>query len=376
MILKLPRPNQHNPTLMKTSLSLALLLLALLPIREAVAVPCVLLTRSNEIITLDSNTPGTTSGAIPVTGLGAFELVGIDVRTTVQTVGGANPGKGTVWGFAVDGTSSNGRVFVINTTTGAATAITAVLPGFTLGSGTNAWVFAHNPGTDRFRLMNFTSNYEFNPNTGTLSTQTDLQDFPNSNGSAFETASFGQNPAIFFVDQAMNDSLFTSATIQNGNYSPVGETGLSFGSGVGLDIFGPLMLLAADDAGTARLYSVNRTTGAATVIGAIGGNPMIRALTILPTTLPPTLKVTCKVKGPKRIATTSPSVTIRGTAKSLAGIKRVDYKVGKGKSRKARGKNRWSANVKVKPGTNVVLFRATGNNLIRSKPAKVTIVRQ
>lgn len=359
---------------MKSLLPLALLLLALLPIPEANAVPCVLLTRTNQIITFDSNTPGTTSGAIAVTGLGAFDLVGIDVRTTVQTVGAANPGKGTVWAFGLNATD-NGQMFVINTTTGAATAVGPVLPAFSNSSGDNAWVFAHNPGTDRFRLTNFQDNFEFNPNTGALVTQTSFSTFPNSNGSAFETASFGQNPAIFFVDQSPSDTLYTSTAIQNGTAASVGDTGLTFSTGVGLDIFGPLMLLAADDAGTARLYSVNRTTGAATVIGAIGGNPAIRALTIIPPTLPPTLKVTCKAKGPKRITTTLPTVTVRGTAKSLAGIKRVDYKVGKGKSRKAKGTTRWTAKVKVKPGVNLVFFRATGNNLIKSKPAKVTIVR-
>ncbi len=158
--------------------------------------------------------------------------------------------------------------------------------------------------------------------------------------------------------------------------SAVGALGISFSAGVGLDIFGAQTLFAADDGGTARLFSVNRTAGAATLIGAIGGNPTIRAMTIVPPTLPPTLSVTCKVKGAKRITTSLPTVTVRGTAKSLAGIKQVDYRVGKGKSRKAKGKTNWNAKVKVKPGTNLVFFRASGNNLIRSKQAKVTIVRQ
>ncbi len=69
--------------------------------------------------------------------------------------------------------------------------------------------------------MNFQDNYEYNPNTGVLTTQTSFSTFPNSNGSAFETASFGQNPEIFFVDQD-GDRLFTSSAIQNGSYSRSG----------------------------------------------------------------------------------------------------------------------------------------------------------
>lgn len=362
---------------MKHILALLLLLLAFLPVSEARAVPCVLLNRTNGIILFDSTTPGTTSGVIPVTGLGAFDLVGIDVRTTVQTVGAANPGKGTVWAFGLNATD-NGQFFVINTTTGAATAVGPVLPAFANSSGDNAWVVAHNPGTDRFHLLNFQQNFEFNPNNGVLTTKTSFSTFPNSNGSAFETASFGESPDIFFVDQSPSDTLFRSAAIQNGTpaVASVGDTGLSFAAGVGLDIFGGLMLLAADDAGTAKVFSVNRTTGAAANLGAIGGNPAIRALTILPTTLPPVLPVTTRVSGPKRITTNLPSVTIRGTAKCEAGINKVEFQVGKGKARKAKGTKRWSARVLLKPGINVVSVRATGKNLVRSKPAKVTIVRE
>lgn len=358
---------------MKRILGLTFLLLTLLVTSPASAVPCVLLTRTNQIISFDSATPGTTT-TLAVTGLGAFDLVGIDVRTTVQTVGAANPGKGTLWAFGLNATD-NGQVFVINTTTGAATAVGPVLPVFANSSGDNAWVFAHNPGTDRFHLLNFQQNFEFNPNNGVLTTKTSFATFPNSNGSAFETASFGESPDIFFVDQD-GDQLFTSAAIQNGTYSAVGALGVSFATGVGLDIFGGLTLFAADDAGTAKLFSVNRTTGAATNLGAIGGNPALRALTILPTTLPPVLPVTARVNGPKRITTNLPSVTIRGTANCKAGIKRVEFKVAGAKARKAKGTKRWSARVRVDPGVNVVTVRATGNNLIRSKPARVTIVRE
>lgn len=337
------------------------------------AVPVYLLTQNNSLVTMDSATPGGASAAVAITGLGSFDLVGIDIRTTVQTLSPANPGVGSLWALGVDG--ANTRLFVINPATAAATPVGPVLAGIDgSGSGDNGWFFGHNPGTDRFRLMNFTNNYELNPNTITFVTQSDLINFPNPNGSAFETASFGQNPRLFLIEQAPNDSLHSATNIASGNYSVVGDTGLSFSIGSGLDIADNTTLFAAT-VGVANLYSLNRTTGAATLIGPINGNPTIRAITIAPTTFPPKLPVTIRAKGSKVINTSSALVTVKGIARSNAGIKRVDFRVGKAKAKKAKGTTRWTAKIPVKAGVNKVTFRATGGNDVISKPARVTIIR-
>jgi len=337
------------------------------------AVPVYLLTQNNSLVTMDSANPGGASAAVAVTGLGSFDLVGIDVRTTTQTNSPANPGVGSLWALGVDG--ANTRLFVINPTTAVATPVGPVLAGIDgSGSGDNGWFFGHNPGTDRFRLMNFVNNYELNPNTLTFVQQSDLINFPNPNGSAFETASFGQNPRLFLIEQAPNDSLHSATNISSGNYSVVGDTGLSFSIGSGLDIAGGTTLFAAT-VGVANLYSLNRSTGAATLIGAINGNPSIRAITIAPASFPPKLAVTIRAKGPKVINTSAALVTIKGKAKSAAGIKRVDFRVGKSKAKKAKGKTRWTAKVPVSPGVNKVTIRATGGNDVISKPARVTIIR-
>lgn len=338
------------------------------------AVPVYLLTQNNALVTMDSATPGSASAPVAITGRGSFNIVGIDIRTTVQTNSPANPGVGSLWALGIDG--ADARIFVINPATAVATPVGPVLAGIDgSGSGDNGWFFGHNPGNDRFRMMNFINNYELNPNTITFTTQSDLINFPNPNGSAFETASFGQNPRLYLIEQAPNDSLHSATNIASGNYNVVGDTGLSFSIGSGLDIAGGTTLFAATVGGTANLYSLNRNTGAATLIGAINGNPTVRAITIAPVSFPPKLPVTIRAKGPKVINTAAALVTIKGTAKSKAGIKRVDFRVGKAKAKKANGKTRWTARVPVAPGPNKVTFRATGGNDVLSKPARVTIIR-
>jgi len=356
-----------------TLLSSVLLFAAWFTTTTAQAVPCVLLTQSNGLITLDSTSPGTASAAVAITGLGAFTLVGIDVRTTVQTVGPANPGVGTIWALGVNG--ANRQLFVINPATAAATAVGPVLTGITAGDGDNGWYFGHDPGKDRFRIMNAQNNYELNPNNLTFVQQANVANFPNVNGSAFATASFGETTPIFFVNQIPNDTLCTSKFMSTGFYTNVGNTGLNFILGSGLDIAGNTTLLATT-VGVATLYNVNRATGAATVIGTINGNPAIRALAIRPATFPRRLPVTVRVNGPLKIETSLPVVTIRGTAACQAGIKGVEFRVGNSGARKAKGKTRWTARIALKRGPNVVNFRATGNNLIRSRPARVSIIRE
>jgi len=342
--------------------------------RLARAVPVYLLTQNNSLVTMDSASPAAASAPAAITGRGSFNIVGIDIRTTVQTVNAANPGVGTLWALGIDG--ANARLFVINPATTVATSAGPVLTGINgSGSGDNGWFFGHNPGNDRFRMINFVNNYELNPNTLSFATQSDLNGFPNPNGSAFESASFGQSPDLFLIEQSPSDSLQRATNIASGNYTLVGNTGLSFSIGTGLDIAGGATLFAAT-VGVANLYSINRNTGAAALIGAINGNPTIRAISIAPTNFPPKLAVSLRVKGAKRITTTSSAVLIAGTAKSRADIKRVDYQIETSKPKKAKGKTRWKARIRLNPGLNRVSFRATGGNDIISKPSRVRIFRR
>lgn len=354
-------------------------ILSLLPVlflaSNAKALTCYALTDNNHLIVMDSTSPGTAVDKGLISGLGSYNLVGMDIRTTTQTTGAANPGVGSVWALGTDGTFF--QIFIINNPTGSpsATAIGAPLSGINgSGSGPNGWFFGFNPATDRIQMMNFTHNYQLNPNTITYVTQSNLQGFPNSNGSAFTTASFGGTSTIYFLDQA-GDALYTSSDISTGNYSLVGATGISFSLPAGLDTFEGTTLMATVDV-TSKLFSVNRSTGVATLIGTIAGNPTIRALTIVPTSFPPVLSATVKITGKKRVVTTKAALVVKGTAASQAGIKLVQYKVGKAGFKNAVGTTSWRARVRLKPGLNLVSVQATGGNDAKSAIAKVRIIRQ
>lgn len=142
------------------------------------AVPVYLLTQNNFLVTMDSASPSGASAPVAITGTGSFQIVGIDIRTTVQTVGAANSGVGSLWALGIDG--ANAQVFVINPATAVATPVGPVLSGIDgTGSGDNGWFFGHDPGSDRFRMMNFVNNYLLDPNTITYVQQSDLMGFPN-----------------------------------------------------------------------------------------------------------------------------------------------------------------------------------------------------
>lgn len=341
-------------------------------IPEVHALTCYLLTEDNKIVSFDSANPTAAGAAVAITGIPAgYDMVGIDIRTTVQP-GFSNPGVGSLWGLAHDEVANTALLYVINPTTGAATQIGLPLVGIQKGS--SGWFFGFNPATDRIRVLNFIYNYEINPNTATFVRQADLTGFnPNSSGSSFTTASYGGSSRIYFVDQNPNDSLRTSNDISTGITSVVGDLGIPFTTAAGLDIAGDLMLFAFKDGATTTLYTVNRNTGAATPVGNIGGNPTTRALAIVPASFPPKLQVKVKVKGPKSFSTTKRKVKIKGTASTNSGeVELVEYKVGKGKFRKAKGTKRWRANVKLSPGLNKIQVRATVGTT-SSKPAKLKI---
>jgi hypothetical protein len=88
------------------------------------------------------------------------------------------------------------------------------------------------------------------------------------------------------------------------------------------------------------------------------------------------LSVTVKITGKKRVVTTKPILVVKGTAASEAGIKLVQYKVGKAGFKNAVGTTSWRARVRLKPGLNLVSVQATGGNDVKSALAKVRIIRQ
>jgi len=362
----------------RIALTLLSILTALSLVTNAKAVTCYALTSTNTLLKFDSATPGTVPAPYPlaISNLGGFTLVGMDFRTTVQTVGAANPGVGSLW--AIGRLGANFHLFVIDPATAVATPIGGNLSPINNGAGDSGWGFGFDPSSDRIRFIGFQSNYLIDPNTATFVQQSNIvaagNNNPAINGAAYTTASFGGTSQVYSLDNGLH-VLLTSANLSNGVLSQVGA-GLGFTNtiGNGLDIYQGLALWAGTPGGTATLFSINLATGVASSLGNIMGNPAgIYGLAIQPTSFPPVLSVTVKISGKKKITTTKTSLKIKGTASCGAGITLVQYKIGKGKFKNAKGTTSWNFKAKLKPGVNKITVVATGGNAVQSSPATIKV---
>ncbi|HEX8552860.1 MAG TPA: DUF4394 domain-containing protein [Abditibacteriaceae bacterium] len=244
---------------------------------------------NNELITFQADRPNQPSQPTAITGLqGGERILGIDVR----------PADGTLYALG-----SSSRLYRINTTSGAATAVggqfAIPLRGTTFG-------FDFNPTVDRIRIVSDTDqNLRANPGTGAIVDG----DMNAANGVTEDgTLAYvggdvaqGQNPNIAAVAYANNvagaltTTLFAIDTTRNtlvkfdsanaGTLRTVGSLGVDPSSVASFDIQG-----GTDDAyavlrvnGEAALYKINGTTGAATRVNRVDtGTSNIVALAVAP----------------------------------------------------------------------------------------------
>jgi uncharacterized protein (TIGR03437 family) len=243
-------------------------------------------TSSNRLISFNSGTPGALTTSIPITGLATGEnVVGIDFR----------PATGQV--FILTNMS---RLYTVNTTTGVATLAsgTPLSPALT----GNNFGFDFNPSADRIRVVsNSRQNLRLNPNTGTVVTADTQLAFatgdPNANATpnavaAAYTDNFAGTAAtsLYLIDSNL-DALLLQGSIggtpnspNGGQVTTVGQLGVNTGDLTGFDIVSPgngaFASLTPQGGTTSSFYSINLATGAATLIGVIGGGETIVDLTV------------------------------------------------------------------------------------------------
>ncbi|MDQ3012120.1 MAG: DUF4394 domain-containing protein, partial [Acidobacteriota bacterium] len=231
-------------------------------------------------------TPGTINSSRQISGLSSGEnLVGLDFR----------PATGQL--FAL---SSTGRIFTIDPATGIALQVgsTPLSPAL---SGAN-FGFNFNPVVDRIRLVSNTGqDLRLNPVTGTVAaTDTNLtfaagdvnaSATPNVVAVAYNNSFFGSTTTTLYGIDATLGTLVTQGSVGGTTTSPntgqlftVGSLGVPVSGRVGFDIVpftnAGILSITAPGATTSQLYSVNLTTGVATLIGAVGVNETLTALTI------------------------------------------------------------------------------------------------
>lgn len=251
-----------------TALLTALASVALLTSQSAHAATVYGITASNQLLAFDSTTPGTITSSASVTGLAAGEvLLGIDFRPAT---------------FELYGLGSGSRLYRINQATGAATQVGS--DGLFTLSG-SAFGFDFNPMVDRVRVVSNTEqNLRLNPNDGSL-TATDGMLSPAGNvvGSAY-TNNFANAPStmLYGIDSVAG-TLVLQNPPNNGTLVLVGSLGVgALGENLGFDIFGNDVLASLNIAGAATtgLYRINLNTGAAALIGSIGGGNQVTDIAI------------------------------------------------------------------------------------------------
>lgn len=258
----MPRTANHHPRLSCEPL-------------EGREVPAVLfgVTDDQRLITFDSANPGTLLGSINISGLSRAgeQILDIDVR----------PGSGQLYGR-----SGDGRVYLLNTVTGAATLLGG---GVTAGGQAG---FDFNPRTDRIRVINrFGENVTVDPATGAVlsigaapsyaagdpfaGVQPRISALAHTN-----SVPLSSSTQLYGIDADL-DTLVVSVSGANGSVlSTVGSLGIDVGQAVGFDIdptgnVGYATVRVRQGNPTSYLAMVDLNVGSATVFGPIAGNPRV-----------------------------------------------------------------------------------------------------
>jgi len=231
----------------------------------------------NRLVTFTSDTPAAIS-RVPFTGLPAGEqIVGLDVRPAGNQL------------FAL---SSASRLYRINPAGGGVTSIgtapfAPTLTGTTFG-------FDFNPTVDRIRVTaDSGQNLRLNPDTG-ASAAVDGQlvyatgdpgagTTPRIVASGYTNSVAGATTTQLYDLDAARNTLVLQSPPNEGTLVTVGALGVDVGDVTGFDIapsdgVAYAALQMPGDPASSQLHRINLATGAATVVGRIGGKVQIRAL--------------------------------------------------------------------------------------------------
>jgi hypothetical protein len=239
-------------------------------------------TERNTLLNFNPGMPGMINSVRFISGLARGEdVVGIDFR----------PANGLLYAA----TTAN-RILTINPDNGiatqvGATPVTPAVNGQTFG-------FDFNPVPDLIRFVsNADQDLRINPNTGVVAGVDGTLAYaagdpnagidPNVVGSAY-TNNFAGPPGttLYGIDSNL-DALVTQGSLNSAPVSPntgqlftVGSLGVDTGDLVGFDIApatnAAFASLTPPGSKTSNLYKINLTTGAATLLGSIGGTRLIR----------------------------------------------------------------------------------------------------
>jgi hypothetical protein len=238
------------------------------------------LTASNKLLSFNRDTPASVRTSAAITGLqGGENLVGIDYR----------PVDGLLYAVA-----SSGRIYTINTSTGAATfkatlaadAADTTAP-FTGLAGTE-FGLDFNPVADRLRVVSNTGqSLRINVDTGATTTDGGINGGAagaSVTASAYTNSLAGTGSTTLYAIDSSNDTLYVQNPPNNGTLSAPVALGVDAGSANGFDIDARTNTgyALATVGGARNLYSINlaATANAATLVGALGVSEDIRGIAL------------------------------------------------------------------------------------------------
>jgi hypothetical protein len=254
-------------------------------------------TGTNTLLQFDSATPATITRTVAITGLltGSERVLGIDFR----------PRTGQLFAVTIPTAAlANGLLttYRVNPHSGVATAIGLIPPNTVPGAANVASGFDFNPTVDRIRIVNANNeNFRVNPNNGSLAgNDTDLnpggfqviaesydRNWNRANATTVQTTLYGISRAASSL--VLQGGLNGVPSPNGGQITTVGSLGVTVdaNSDAGFDIdAGGTAYAALTVGGLTGLYSVNLTTGAATLVGTIGtGTTAVTGLAVVPRSL-------------------------------------------------------------------------------------------
>lgn len=229
------------------------------------------LTCANSLVQFGSGNPGTLARNVTITGMTAgASMLGIDFR----------PSDGRLYGVG-----SDSRVYTIDTTTGAATAVGGA---FTPGVSGEHFGLAFSGAQDRLRLSSVegNQNLSLDPSTGAVASDDPALAFvagdPNAGGNpAISALAYRETggTTLYAVDATAN--ALVTVDPATGGLTTVGGFGFNvyLCSGFDIDADGTGYASLSTDNGS-ELYTVDLATGAAALLGNIG--PAVHSLALAP----------------------------------------------------------------------------------------------
>lgn len=236
-------------------------------------------TNNQTLISFDTAAPNAIQSGSAISGLMTNEQIrGIDFR----------PANGLLYALG-----SFNNLYTINTSTGAASLVGA---GTGLPLSGSSFGFDFNPVIDRIRVVSDAGqNYVINPDTGTAVQVTSLfyaggdaneGATPNVASSAYTNSFAGTTSTqLYGIDTGL-DILVRQAN-SAGTLETVGSLGADIIDMVGFDISsvtGSAFAVTIED-GSSRsvLWSIDLNTGAASMLGEIGGGTVLTSFAVVPT---------------------------------------------------------------------------------------------